>query len=90
MLDGPRTQVLDVRRATEFAVSHLPGAINVAHTRLASRLDEVPKDHHLVINCRTGERSARASSYLQRLGYEVTNLKGGILAWDQTHAAAKR
>lgn len=90
MLDGPRVQVLDVRRATEFAGGHMPGAINVAHTRLAARLAEVPKDRHLLVNCRTGKRSARASSFLQRLGYEVTNLEGGILAWDQAHATTER
>jgi hydroxyacylglutathione hydrolase len=68
----------------------MPGAINVAHTRLAARLAEVPKDRHLLVNCRTGKRSARASSFLQRLGYEVTNLEGGILAWDQAHATTER
>ncbi|MCA8959094.1 MAG: MBL fold metallo-hydrolase, partial [Planctomycetes bacterium] len=90
MMVSDRVQVLDVRRATEFAGGHMPNAINVAHTRLAARLDEVPKDRHLLVNCRTGARSARACSYLQRLGYEVANLKGGILAWDLVHVGADR
>lgn len=76
-------RVLDVRRATEFAGEHIPGAINVAHTRLASRLDEVPAKKHLVVNCRTGERSACATSYLERLGYDAANLTGGIVAWEE-------
>ena len=44
----------------------------------------------LLVNCRTGRRSARACSYLQRLGYEVMNLRGGILAWYQAHTMAER
>lgn len=83
LLADPHVTVLDVRRATEFAEGHLPGAINVAHTRLASRLGEVPKTNRLLINCRSGKRSARACSYLQRRGYSVVNLQGGMLAWEQ-------
>lgn len=90
MLDEPEVRVLDVRRATEFARGHLPGAINIAHTRLADRLDEVPGDKHLLVNCRTGQRSSRAGAFLQRMGYEVTNLEGGILAWDLVRPGAER
>ncbi|QOJ01115.1 MAG: MBL fold metallo-hydrolase [Phycisphaeraceae bacterium] len=75
--------VLDVRRASEFQEGHIPGAINIAHTRLLSRLGEVPKGRHILVNCRGGARSARACSLLQRHGYECTNLAGGYLAWDQ-------
>ncbi len=85
MLDTGIVRVLDVRRATEFAEGHLPGAINIAHTRLAARLDEVPRDHQLLVNCRSGGRSARATSYLMRMGYQAINLKGGYLAWEETH-----
>ncbi len=82
MMEAEQTQVLDVRRATEFAESRLPGAINIAHTRLASRLEEVPRDARILINCRTGIRSARSAAFLQRQGFQVVNLKGGILAWE--------
>ena len=86
LVDDDNHHVLDVRRATEFAEGHIPGATNVAHTRLAARLDEVPKDKRLLVNCRSGARSARACSYLKRLGHEVINLKGGFNAWAETHA----
>lgn len=88
--DGEGVRVLDVRRATEFAEGHLPGAVNIAHTRLASRLDEVPKGGPLLVNCRSGARSARTSAYLQRLGYRVMNLQGGMLAWERAGAAVER
>ncbi|HED53613.1 MAG TPA: MBL fold metallo-hydrolase [Phycisphaerales bacterium] len=88
MLDDDLVQVLDVRRATEFAEGHLPGAINIAHTRLPSRLDEIPHDKRLIVNCQAGGRSACAAAYLQKKGYQVVNLKGGILAWEQAEAVA--
>jgi hydroxyacylglutathione hydrolase len=82
LLDTTKPFVLDVRRKTEFAEGHVAGAANIAHTRLLSRLDEVPKDRHILVNCRSGARSARACSLLQRHGYQVTNLAGGMLAWE--------
>lgn len=86
LVESRAVGVLDVRRATEFAEGHLPGAVNIAHTRLAGRLDEVPPADRLLINCRSGYRSARAASYLKRLGREVINLRGGMLAWEESPA----
>jgi hydroxyacylglutathione hydrolase len=82
LLDTTKPFVLDVRRKTEFAEGHIAGATNIAHTRLLSRLAEVPKDRPILVNCRSGARSARTCSLLQRHGYEVTNLAGGMLAWE--------
>ncbi|MCA9296682.1 MAG: hypothetical protein KC983_09190, partial [Phycisphaerales bacterium] len=90
LIEASTTEVLDVRRATEFAEGRIAGAHNIAHTRLASRLNEVPKDKHLVVNCRSGARSGRACAFLQRAGYQVTNLRGGILAWEQAETAVER
>ena len=46
------------------------------------QLDCIPKDCPIVLQCRTGLRSAIAASILQRAGIkEVVNLKGGFLAW---------
>ncbi len=82
--------VLDVRRRTEFDEGHLPGALSIAHTRLAGRIDEVPRDTRLLVNCRSGARSARASAYLKRAGWDVINLKGGMLAWEKAAATVER
>lgn len=86
LVESRQVQALDVRRATEFAEGHLPGALNIAHTRLASRLDEVPRNRRLLINCRSGSRSARAAAFLKREGFDVINLKGGMLAWENSTA----
>jgi hydroxyacylglutathione hydrolase len=74
--------VLDVRRAAEYAEGHIQQATNIAHTRLLSRLTEVPQDRPLLVHCRSGVRSARATALLRRHGYNATNLAGGFLAWE--------
>lgn len=88
LIDQGIVGVLDVRRATEFAAGHLQGARNIAHTRLADRLDELPTDGKLLVHCLGGIRSARACGFLQRLGYDVINMKDGYEAWQKEHAAA--
>jgi hydroxyacylglutathione hydrolase len=82
--------LLDVRRSTEFAEGHIPGARNIAHTRLLSRLAEVPKDQPILVTCRSGARSAVACSLLARHGYDVTNLAGGFLAWEKADLPIER
>lgn len=84
MLDSVKPFVLDVRRQAEFREGHIAGATNIAHTRLLSRLGEVPKDRPILVNCRSGARSARACSLLERNGYRCTALAGGMLAWEQS------
>jgi hydroxyacylglutathione hydrolase len=68
--------VLDVRGADEFAASHVRGAKNIAHTRLAARLDEVPAGAPLHVHCASGLRAAMACAYLASLGREVIHVDG--------------
>lgn len=66
--------ILDTRGKVDFDVRHIPGAINVAHTRLLVRLAEVPKDKPVLVHCNSGARSAHAVSLLARHGYDVVNV----------------
>jgi hydroxyacylglutathione hydrolase len=68
--------VLDVRGAAEYEAGHIPGAINIAHTRLAARLDEIPKDRPVYVHCQAGARSAVATAYLRRNGIDAIDLPG--------------
>lgn len=83
MLASGHPFVLDARRAAEFAGGHIPGAINIAHIRLLARIQEVPKDQHVLVNCFGGGRSSLACSLLQKHGYKVANLAGGFKAWQK-------
>ena len=90
LIESDQVAVLDVRRATEFAEDHLAGATNIAHTRLAARMSEVPRGKKLLVHCLGGARSALASSYLKRAGLDVVNLKGGIKAWHEVGAVTTK
>ncbi|TVQ75837.1 MAG: MBL fold metallo-hydrolase [Phycisphaeraceae bacterium] len=79
LIDSGSHAILDVRRATEHAENHIPGAVNIAHTRLASRLDELPPSP-MIVHCRSGIRSAKSAAFLRRAGHCVINLRGGMMA----------
>jgi len=87
---GPGEAVLDVRRLSEFTEGHIPGAKNISHTRLMGRTAEIPEVKTLLVNCRSGIRSARACAYLQRAGVLVKNIEGGFLAWQAAGAPIER
>jgi len=82
-MDNDNYAVLDVRKATEFKDSHIPGAINIAHTRLLDRLNEVPRDKHLLVHCETGARSAAAAAFLQSRGFTVTLIEDEFKNYSQ-------
>jgi hydroxyacylglutathione hydrolase len=79
LLDAhPQAVVLDVRSATEYAGGHVPGAINVAYTRLVPRIDELSQDADYLVHCGSGVRAAYACSLLERLGRRVVYLNGPV------------
>ena len=80
-IDPDAYTILDVRGAAEYAESHLPGAMNIAHTRLANRINEVVKDKPILAYCRTGNRAAAAVSLLMKEGYNVTLVDGMFSTW---------
>ena len=76
LVQTPDATLLDVRGAAEFAGASIPGAINIAYTRLARRLDEVPTDRPVAVCCRSGNRAAYAAAYLEKAGYDVRYVDG--------------
>jgi phage shock protein E len=80
--------VLDVRTPAEFAAGHVPGARNVSHDLLASRLGELGalRDRDVVLYCRTGRRVVLAEDVLRKAGFtKLLHLEGDWLAWEAAH-----
>lgn len=78
--------VLDVREANEFAAGHIANARHIPLKQLPDHLKSLEKykNKAIVVNCRSGSRSAMACSTLRKNGFtQVYNLKGGIMAWEQ-------
>lgn len=78
--------VLDVREDKEVATGRIPNAKHIPLAQLSSRMQELSKykDKPIVVNCRSGMRSASACRVLMKDGFsQVYNLKGGIMAWEK-------
>lgn len=73
--------LIDVRQPEEFALGHLPGAINIPVDQIAERVAELPRNRPLVFMCRSGARSLRACALARRAGLEPLQLEGGLLAY---------
>ena len=74
--------VVDVRSASEYREGHIPGAVNIPLGRLAERQHELPKHKRIIVQCRTGGRSAVAASVLQNLGFEnIANYPHGFVEY---------
>ncbi len=75
--------LLDVREDFEYLVSNLEG-LHVPMDHLENRMDELEeyKQKEVIVMCRSGNRSAKVTAYLQNKGFEkAINLKGGIKKW---------
>jgi NADPH-dependent 2,4-dienoyl-CoA reductase/sulfur reductase-like enzyme/rhodanese-related sulfurtransferase len=73
--------VLDVRTADEFASGHVPGALNIPHTELRGRLDEVREwaaGRPIRTLCAAGVRSNIAHRVLVNSGFDAQSLSGGM------------
>lgn len=81
--DSGRPFVLDARTESEWDSGHVEGALHIHGVKLQERMTEVPKDRPVAVVCGSGYRASIASSFLKREGYEdVTNVLGGMSAWD--------
>jgi rhodanese-related sulfurtransferase len=80
--DGMVT-VLDVRPEDEFALGHLPGALNVPLSALERHLAELPHDKEIVAYCRGPYcvLSFEAVAVLRARGFNVRRLVDGFPEW---------
>ena len=75
--------ILDVRSTEEFAAGHVPAAVNLPHTELASHLATLgPINQPILVYCRSGRRASLALAELQKLGFRsLFHLNGDMLEW---------
>ncbi len=86
LIANPDEQILDVRTPSEFAGGHIAGAKNIDiydDGFIDKALESLDPKRPVAVYCRSGKRSADAADRLAAKGYHVTNLLGGILAWEK-------
>lgn len=75
---------LDVRTESEFLSGHIENSIHIPLQELPTRLDEIEqlKQKDIIVYCRSGARSGKATNILIKNNFKVQNLSGGILDWE--------
>lgn len=76
---GAQAKLIDVRSAAEFAIGHVPGAINVPMEQVDARMADIG-DGPVVILCEAGTRAAIVAGWLADR-QPVSVLAGGTGAW---------
>lgn len=69
--------LVDVRTPQEFALGHIPGAVNIPVDELRARLGEVPRDRPVAAYCQVGQRGYLATRVLRQAGADAANVAGG-------------
>jgi rhodanese-related sulfurtransferase len=78
---GEDFQLIDVREDFEYETSNIGGQL-IPLGGILIEADKIDKNKPVVVMCRSGKRSAAAIMQLEQQGYNnLSNLKGGILAW---------
>jgi len=82
-LNGDQVTVLDVRPEAEYALGHVPGAINIPTAELERRLADLPREHQIVAYCRGPYcvMSFEAVAALRARGFDVRRLEDGFPEW---------
>lgn len=88
-------QLLDVRTEAEFSEGHIASDkvknIDYRQPDFIEQADgELDKGRPVAVYCRSGRRSLDAAKMLAKRGFEVINLKGGILEWQEKGKPIRR
>ena len=84
MMDKDNVIILDVREQSEYDAGHIKGAVllpvgTINADTAAKVIDS--KDSVVLVYCRSGNRSKKASAALAKLGYKNIYEFGGITTW---------
>ncbi|MGB0908890.1 MAG: MBL fold metallo-hydrolase [Nitrospirales bacterium] len=84
IMTASRPHILDVRSRHEWEQRHIDDSRNIPLQKLEQHLQEIPKDHPVVVHCASGYRSSIAVSLLERHGFtNIQDLVGGFEAWEE-------
>jgi glyoxylase-like metal-dependent hydrolase (beta-lactamase superfamily II)/rhodanese-related sulfurtransferase len=85
---GGSSQLVDVRRPGEWQAGHIPQAKHLPLNALDARAAELDRNQPVTAICAGGYRSSIATSVLEQHGFRVTNVVGGMTAWNNARFEA--
>lgn len=78
--------LIDVREKEEVAeiAFNVPNSLHIPLSEFEEKYTQIPKDKKIVLACKSGGRSLRATAFLINNGYpsdRVVNMKFGLSRW---------
>lgn len=81
----PNVTLIDVRTSEEYESGHLDKAQNIDFLNeelFITEIEKFDKSQPIYIYCRSGNRSGKAATLMQELGFQtIYDLEGGYLNW---------
>ncbi|QCX37040.1 rhodanese-like domain-containing protein [Aureibaculum algae] len=85
-VENNTVQLIDVRTPKEYDAGHLKSSknINVFDKNFMTQMETLDKTKPVYVYCKSGKRSANASSKLKAAGFtKIYDLQGGFVAWSK-------
>ncbi len=84
LVDNSEYYFLDVRTMREHADGAIPNTDCIPLQELSQRIGELDdyRDKKVIVYCRSGNRSGKATKILKENGFDAINLIGGIKSWE--------
>ena len=87
-LNRQQFTILDVRLPEELTLGSIDGSLHIPLQQIRERINEIPRNHPVLVYCQTGQRSYFASRALTQLGFTAYNLTGGYKTY--SHAVGRQ
>lgn len=84
MLAKGEVKLLDVRTSGEHNQGNIKGSknIDVMNPSFKNRIEKLDKNDTYIVYCKSGMRSAKACSIMDKAGFsKIYNLKGGYMSY---------
>lgn len=81
-----RAVLLDVRQPSEYTEGHIANAVNLdwlSESVFNEGMTKLDKSKTYYVYCRSGRRSHAAAVKMKAAGFNVVDMKGGILSWTE-------
>ena|GEM_PF-2388597 len=74
MKKTPNLYILDVSPLEGFQAIHFAGAANIPYPELVSRMNELPANRPMIINCRLGKTCAKAYQLIRQMRPDISEI----------------
>ena len=75
-------QLVDCREQHEWDSGHIEGALFIPLSQWDTHIHRLDPSKPVVVYCRSGVRSLRATNHLLQQGQQAASMTGGILAFN--------